>query len=91
MNKSILDLEFDENVERERDGDASETPGREQNQELNDAEEIGIYSLREEDALLAIDDDTGSTFEGTWLYVPTFLRSPRAKRVTELRCGQTAC
>ena len=91
VNKSILDLEFDENVERERDGNASETPGRGQNQELNDAEEIGIYSLREEDALLAIDDDTGSTFEGTWLYVPTFLRSPRAKRVTELRCGQTAC
>ena len=86
MNKSILDLEFDENVER----DASETPGRGQNQELNDAEEIGIYSLREEDALLAIDDDTGSTFEGTWLYVPNFLRSPRAKRVTELLLWSSA-
>jgi len=37
--------------------------------------------------LLAIDDDTGSTFEGTWLYLPTFLRSPRAKRVTRPRLG----
>ena len=75
VNKSILDLEFDENVERERDGDASETPGRGENQELDDAEEIGIYSYREEDALLAIDDDIRFPSKGTWLYLPGFLRS----------------
>ena len=37
VNKSILDLEFDENVERERDGDASKTPGRGENDDSADS------------------------------------------------------